>query len=368
MAREIIHMQLNRGRRVIAVSDIHGHSGIFDALLEKAGFSGDDFLVIIGDMIECGSDSLGCLRRAMELVKGGNCVALCGNWEASFSALLDGRSDAELKARSMQLMEEFGACLLAQMCAEAGFRFGPETDMSAVMPRVREKFADEIAFIDTLPVILDTEDYFFVHGGVPTLDREALAAMDQYSMLKCDHFADSDVCFENWVITGHWPVANYDSGAPCSAPHVNIAKRIVSIDGGMGRKRGGQLNALIMRAGAPGEFGWDAADALPVARALEAQAASADPLNIQWDARHVEIIAEKGDIYRVRHLTSGREMDVPAQKVWRAGRDVCAPDCTDNMLEARPGDIISIELETSMGIFGKKDSIHGWYAGKYEKP
>lgn len=366
--RDIIHMKLGSGRRIIAVSDIHGHADVFDALMKKIRFSEDDLLVIIGDMIECGPDSLGALRRAMELVRRGSAIALCGNWEHFFYEwFMDDGANEALKARCLQLMAEDGSCLVSQMCRELGVDFGEHTVMAEIMPRIRREFSGELEFMANLPVILDTGDYFFVHGGVPALDEEALRGMDQYGMLKNDCFADSGVCFDRWVIVGHWPVSLYDADMPNSAPHINGEKRIVSIDGGMGKHRSGQLNALMLRAGKPGEFSWEHADFLPRVRALDMQMGSENPLHIRWYDRQVEVLSEKGDICRVRHLATGREMDVPSGMIWSMNGEKCATNATDYRLPIRPGDMISVIIETSMGIYGKRDSVTGWYVGRYEK-
>ena len=51
-----------QGRRTLVACDIHGHTGLFKKLLSDAGFSEDDLLIIIGDIVEKGPDSLGTLR------------------------------------------------------------------------------------------------------------------------------------------------------------------------------------------------------------------------------------------------------------------------------------------------------------------
>ena len=48
-------------RRILAVSDIHGNRAFFRGLLEKAAFSSRDILVLVGDILEKGPDSLGLL-------------------------------------------------------------------------------------------------------------------------------------------------------------------------------------------------------------------------------------------------------------------------------------------------------------------
>ena len=53
------------GRRILAVSDIHGNLPYFDGLLKKAGFGADDTLIIAGDFLERGDYCLATLRRVM---------------------------------------------------------------------------------------------------------------------------------------------------------------------------------------------------------------------------------------------------------------------------------------------------------------
>ena len=56
-------------RRVVAVSDIHGNLPFLKGLLAKIGFSRDDILVLVGDMVEKGAQSLDTLRFIMELCR-----------------------------------------------------------------------------------------------------------------------------------------------------------------------------------------------------------------------------------------------------------------------------------------------------------
>lgn len=368
MKRDILDIRPEKGRRIIAVSDIHAHMGHFEALMEKIGFSDEDFLVIIGDIIECGPDSLGMLRRAMELSRKENVCVLSGNWEDYLYWLLTDNSQAEaFKKRSLSLVDGYGACLLSQMCGEMGIEFGENTDMGEILPAVRERFKQEIEYLGKLPVILDTGDFFFVHGGVPHLDKEKLSELQSHAMMKWDHFADDDVGFDRWLVVGHWPVSLYDAGAPNSAPHVHGEKKIVSIDGGMGKKQDCQLNALIMHMGVPGEFAWENVHDFPFVRALEKQAANENPLHIRWETRKVQVLSREDGLARVRHVETGKEIVIPERFLWDEGWQISACNATDNMLEVEPGDEIAVVSETEMGIFGKKNSITGWYKGKYEK-
>ena len=51
---------------IYLMSDVHGQGDAFFTLLDKIRFSGDDRLVIVGDLIAKGRDSLSLLRFVMQ--------------------------------------------------------------------------------------------------------------------------------------------------------------------------------------------------------------------------------------------------------------------------------------------------------------
>ena len=68
-----------KGRRVIAVSDIHGWCDMLRGLLRKIDFSEEDILVLVGDVFEKGSQNLELLRYLMELSKKSTVYKVMGN-------------------------------------------------------------------------------------------------------------------------------------------------------------------------------------------------------------------------------------------------------------------------------------------------
>ena len=75
----VIHPVLPPNRRIIAVSDIHGNLPFFLSLMEKIRLTPEDILVLDGDMLEKGRDSLALLRRLMALARTHTLYPLCGN-------------------------------------------------------------------------------------------------------------------------------------------------------------------------------------------------------------------------------------------------------------------------------------------------
>ncbi len=104
-------------------------------------------------------------------------------------------------------------------------------------------FKDEFEFMHTLPVILFADDFIFVHGGY---DEDVDIALDEGKLLKFDNYNELSSINKSKVIVGHWPTANMRSDVNTNVPLFNDEKNIISIDGGIGVKTSGELNALII--------------------------------------------------------------------------------------------------------------------------
>ena len=102
----VIRPAIEPGRRVIAVSDIHGNLPYLKGLLKKVGFSTDDVLILVGDILEKGPYSLATLRFVMELQKTHTVYPLCGNCDYIDWMFLEGRAieQAAFSKRSNSLL------------------------------------------------------------------------------------------------------------------------------------------------------------------------------------------------------------------------------------------------------------------------
>ena len=158
---QVIRPNIEPGRRVVAVSDIHGNLPFLRGVLDKARFSPDDVLVIVGDLLEKGENSLDTLRYVMELQKDHTVYTLCGNCDHIDRVLLEDHSAPDGNF-SDQMRQRYGAdsprsgpdetmwpvlecwwehSVLLQMAAEAAIPFpkGPE-DLPALRAALRERF------------------------------------------------------------------------------------------------------------------------------------------------------------------------------------------------------------------------------------
>ncbi len=129
MPARIKRLRLPPGRRIIAVSDIHGNLPYLKGLLKKIRFDADDILIIDGDFLEKGPDSLGTLRYIMQLSEAGNVYTVCGNcdgWDDIF------RMPPEADEHLLHYMMHKKCGLLWEMCNAAGI---DKSSFSTASPR-----------------------------------------------------------------------------------------------------------------------------------------------------------------------------------------------------------------------------------------
>lgn len=364
----VIRPDIAADRRVLCVSDIHGNLPFLKGVLTKARFSKDDALILLGDILEKGRESLDTLRYVMELCREYTVYPLSGNCDHIDRAFLEGRPgvDADL-APVFRFWRE--RALVNQMGAELG-RPPVESreELPALRAAIRENFPEETAFLCSLPHILEAGKYLFVHGGVPREDR--LEELDAYHCMKNDDFMGQGLSFRKWVVVGHWPVTLYDPAIPNARPLIDRERHIVSIDGGCALKLDGQLNALIIPDINGDDMSYTAYDGLPVMVAEDAQAPSEDPVNIRWSDSAVEVLREEGDCAWCRHISSGRELWILKEYLYsrRADGHIHCEDATDYLLPVSPGDRLALVRRSSRGCLMKKDGATGWYLGRFHRP
>ena len=74
-------LALPADRRVLVISDIHGNLPFLQGLLKKAGYSSDDVLIILGDILEKSTGGLDTLHFLMDLARRNTVYFLQGNCE-----------------------------------------------------------------------------------------------------------------------------------------------------------------------------------------------------------------------------------------------------------------------------------------------
>lgn len=358
-------IEIPEGRRVLAVSDVHGNLPWLKGLLEKAAFTEEDVLVLVGDLVEKGRDSLATLRYVMELSQTHTVHALCGNCDNLAVDFVDGNMELGRDFFRFYLNVWREKALILQMAREAGVPVSAPEDLAGLREVLREGFAPELDFLRSLPTILTAPGFVFVHGGVPSYER--MEELDAWGCMKNDDFMSQGYSFPEYCVVGHWPVTLYRKDVPCCLPIIDRERKIISIDGGCVPKSDGQLNALVIPGPNSEDFSCVAYDDCPVRRAADPQEASRHPFTIRWTDHNVEVLEQGAEFSLCCHLSTGRELWVLTKYLANHdGQDWCQ-DSTDYRLAVRPGDLLSVVEETSRGALVKKDGVTGWYGGRLEE-
>lgn len=365
---KIKEITVESGKRILVTSDIHGNLSYFKNILKKASFSDNDLLFIVGDIIEKGSENLKTLRYVMELSKKGNVIPLIGNVDAYRIKLIYGLSEENVNGfynYILSLREWAGTSFYEELATECGYTINSPDDVLASKQDIIAHFEKEFSFLANLPTIVKTQSYTFVHGGLREKAPSDNRDKGVLELTKFDAFmANTPHTFDNYVIVGHWPVVLYSNSIQQMNPIINRDKKIISIDGGCGVKKEGQLNLLIIPDinCSVKELSYISYDSIHTITALEDQEASNNSIYISWLDREIRVISKDDEFSYIEHISSGHKLYIP--NTYLKNENECY-DYTDYILPVTKGDRLSLISKTSKGCIVKKDGIIGWYSGKY---
>ena len=363
----VVKTAFRPGQRILMISDIHGHDSVFRTLLRQVDFGPEDALVIVGDLLEKGAESLRVVRTLMALSRTHEIHTLLGNMDAfTIHRIMtdDPVWQNRLFEKAPDMIRWWGGCLLAEMCGELGIPLTPDTDRPGTVHQIRRHFAPELDFLSHLPTILDTPTMTFVHGGIPHLRLEEFAGTLNEPYLKNDDFLSQGLSFDKYVVVGHWPTVLYRQRLMDMSPLILRDRHIICLDGGCGVKHSGQLNCVMLPEAGSEDFSFQWADDLPHVRALTAQAEGPEPVYVHYHDRQIELI-EKGDLFsRIRY--HGRTLRVPTSALDSEHPGMLNTDMTDYRLPVDPGDEMSLIARFGDEIYVRKNNILGWFKGEYE--
>lgn len=357
--------KIEAGRRVIVTSDVHANIPYFDGLLKKLGFCSDDVLIIDGDFLEKGEQSLEMLHRVMEMTEKGNVFPVLGNcdeWQLLFR--LGERADEYM--RHYIQGKARGRGLIAEMLRNCGADPLKVEKLSVFLPRLEKDYAAEWAFLASLPHAIETENYVFAHAGITGGKRLEENSSDE--LMSRNAFLKEAQSFPKWVVVGHWPCVLYRENIVCANPVIDRERKIVSIDGGCVLKDDGQLNALIIRdiSDPSGCFEYDYYDPFPVKKVLNSQPCGETSYYIRWGDSTVRVLERGEEFSYCRHVRTGYEMDILTKYLFTDAEITDCNDCSDYVLPLEAGQSVSVIEETSRGCYVKRNGVSGWYFGELE--
>lgn len=337
---------------MIVISDIHGNLTLFKGLLEKVHYTKDDVLVLLGDLIEKGENSLETLRYIMELSDEQEVHIVTGNCDGFIWEYIKYGTNDEGFLKYMLARK---SSILNEMCESLSIDVNERSDMGFIKEQLRKNFAEELSYLEKLPHIIETEDYIFVHAGIATEDLQKNKVEE---VVKQDAFMNKGLAFSKYVVVGHWPTVNYGIEKGCCNPIINREQKIISIDGGSAVKgEGGQLNALIIDGD---DITFDSIDDLPKGEIIKEQKENKNTMQITWLDDLIEILKEGEEFSPCRHISSGHELLIKNDKIFQSKDGMRCYDCTDYFIEAEKGDLVSIIEKTNERTLVKKNGIIGW--------
>ena len=357
---KVERLELPPGRRILVMSDIHGNLPYFEGLLKKLGFSERDELIIDGDFLEKGAESLPLLRRLMALSAAGHTHCLNGNCDTWFG-IFRPEYGPEDDRHFLHYMQNKRCGLLWDMCRELGIDPMAITDFTPVKTRLRTAFPTEWDFLRELPDAIETENFVFAHAGMTP--GKPLREHRRDELNRIDRFLDRPMRFDKWLIVGHYPVVLYGENIVCADPIIDRAKHVICLDGGCVLKDDGQLNALIIPDKDSEDFSFAAYDPFPEYTVLEDQAEGPRSYYIRWGDSRVQVLRRGREFSRCRHVRTGYEMEILTKYLFTEEEFTNCNDCTDYVLPLKKGELVRVVERTSRGYLVKRGGTTGWYFG-----
>ena len=354
---QVVYANLDKYRRAIVFSDLHGDADGFRAMLKQVSFDAGDALICVGDLLEKGDASLPLLRAVMELSHYGHVYAVAGNNDILLPDWEEGRiSDLDIH----RYMAAKTHTVLREMALELGMGWESIEQVQTLKAAISEQFAPELAFLKSMPHILETPHATFVHAG---LSPGPLTQQSRDRCLTWNAFGKQPFPFAKRVIVGHWPASNYREHIVCVDPYENKATGVVSIDGGNNLNRWGQINYLVLQ-GTAMSFG--RLDHHPKVRALQDQAPSTNSMTLGFPRTMVEVRRVGAPHSRCYFPALDREMDIPNEQLYHyKGRQYCF-NFTTHRLGVQAGDVLSCCALEPQGMLAIRQGIVGYYRGQYQ--
>lgn len=179
--------------KLFAIGDVHGCADELRELLEQLPLDPECTVVFLGDYIDRGDQSREVVDQVLELQSRCKVVPLIGNHEMMLLEFLDG-SDPRKVAR---FIYNGGSATLASYADEHGQYAIPDSHLE---------------FFAGLSFFHQTEEFFFVHAGVPdiALDRIDPDEHGETMIWVRGPFLQSAFEWGRRIVHGHTPVSGVD--------------------------------------------------------------------------------------------------------------------------------------------------------------
>ncbi|TWT50103.1 Serine/threonine-protein phosphatase 1 [Thalassoglobus neptunius] len=137
-----------------AIGDVHGCYDVLKTLVKAVSIPDDERIVLLGDFVDRGPDSMKVLDWVIDRTQSGRCIPLRGNHDAMMHAAITGR----LTQKHWELS---GGRETISSYLKGGGSSSKSKRLAQVIPRDHQDFLES----GLLPY-WETETHIFVHGGL----------------------------------------------------------------------------------------------------------------------------------------------------------------------------------------------------------
>lgn len=343
--KKIIKLDLPEKCRIIAVSDVHTSRDLLERMLKKANYkAGEDYLVIVGDILEHWNNNINTLKYVKSLCdESDRAYCLLGNNDTFCSRMA---FDYPYKrfAEKFYYSENGNENAFLQMAKSVGYDHCTEENWLDIRKAVFDRYGRELEFLRDLPVCLETKDHIFVHAGLE--DRPDWENTDDTFAITVKWFLRRENPTDKWLVVGHFPTYNYKRSEATCLPIIDRKKRIIDIDGGLSIKKACQMNFLIIHMDGDRythEIMWDTP--YPVRRVREDFCCGLKPLYVDWSDQDMEILYEKAGFVKLRDNVSGAEGFLPRREIYEKDGRISVYQFLSSFPEVKRGEDVSVCAE-----------------------
>lgn len=353
---KLVTITTKEDHRIIAISDVHGHHELLEEALSKVKLEDKDYLVIVGDFINKGPNSYETLKLVRKLDERERTIVLKGNHEFFIHYHME---TFERFLKLYEIIERDGyETLIHSLCGDQCECL--KHDLKSMYTYLVTTYKEEFDYIKHLPIIAVINNIRFVHGGY---QRHFNVDINEVDYLKYDNYNESSKVNDITTVVGHWPICNLRYDRIDNKPYFNDEKNIVFIDGALGVKKTGELNACIINtAGESRSY-----DLVQVNNFEEAVISEGndlknrDQIYVNYPYFDFEVIEEGEEMTLCRHDYSGKEFRVFNSLLVKSGHNYrLQTNYVNNFLNLNIGDEVKVVRRFEDCILVKYKEEFGW--------
>ncbi len=175
-------------QKIFAIGDIHGCAQELSELINKLPLEQNSKIIFLGDYIDRGPNSKDVIDQILNLKKKYEVVTLMGNHEAMLLAFLQ---DPSSSMAGFFILNGGSATLASYI----------HQDNQYVIPE------DHLDFFNSLAIYHETNNYLFVHAGVPNIPLSQININEhKHDLLWIrESFLNSSFRWDKMIVHGHTP-------------------------------------------------------------------------------------------------------------------------------------------------------------------